>query len=144
MLSRTRGCGAAIIKSRLASSALRICGILVGSLMKDLGRQIVPTHRHLQQKAQAGHRAVAVLERQAALDQMQLEQADIIGGGRVGRPLQIGREPLAGAHVTLLRLQNKAARTMSSIMRWRSGLIARLVVAGTMVGIVVVAVMENS
>ena len=37
------------------------------------------------------------------LDQMQLEQADLVDGGRVGRALQVGREPLAAAQVTDLR-----------------------------------------
>jgi hypothetical protein len=51
--------------------------------MKDFGREVVPAHCVPQQKAEARHHAIAVLDGDAALHQVQLEQADVVWGGRL-------------------------------------------------------------
>src|SRR5271157_4047627 len=79
--------------------------------VKDLGREIVPPHRHAQKKAHARHGAVAVLDGKAALHQMQLEQPYVLGRRRVGRALQIRRKPLARQDVAALRLPAETTRT---------------------------------
>ena len=65
----------------------------------DLGGEIVPPQRDAEQEPQARHRAVACADAQPALGQVQLEPADVVGGRRVGRALQEGREPLAAVDV---------------------------------------------
>jgi hypothetical protein len=46
----------------------------------DLGGEIVPAHRHLQQELHAGHDAVAIASASATVDEMELEVADVICG----------------------------------------------------------------
>jgi hypothetical protein len=65
----------------------------------DLGREIVPPQRDAEQKPHAGHDAISIADAQPALDQVQLEQAYIVGRGSVGRVLQERREPLAAVDV---------------------------------------------
>ncbi len=66
--------------------------------MVDLDRQIVPAQRHAEQEAQSPVMvALRVHDADAGLGQMQLEQTDIVGRGRVGRALQPGRKSLVGA-----------------------------------------------
>ena len=51
--------------------------------MIDLGDQIMPAQRHLEQELDAGHDPVAVRNTRAALDQVQLERLDLIGCRRI-------------------------------------------------------------
>ena len=93
----------------MASNALdllraRTSGTFCGSSQViDLGRQIVPAQRHPEQELHAGHHAVAVEDAGAALDQMQLEAAHIVGRCRLGRAPEERREQLAGADMAALR-----------------------------------------
>ena len=50
------------------------------------------------------------LQMLARLSQVQLEQADLVGRGRVGRALQVRGEPLAAADVASLRVRVELAR----------------------------------
>src|SRR5207344_2319567 len=56
----------------------------------DLGRKIQPPQRHAHQELHPGHDAVAIADAEAALDQVQLEPADVIRRGGLGRALQKG------------------------------------------------------
>ena len=51
----------------------------------DLGRQIVPPQRDAEQELHPGHDPVAIADAEAALDQVQLKAANVVGGGSVGR-----------------------------------------------------------
>jgi hypothetical protein len=51
--------------------------------MVDLGGQVQTPERRLEQELHAGHDAVAIANARPALHQVQLEAADIIGGGGV-------------------------------------------------------------
>src|SRR5262245_31994203 len=73
------------------------------SRMIDLGEDIVPPHRHLQQELDAGHDAVAVVNAPAAVDEMLLEAAHIVGCRRLGRTAEEGREMLAREDMAALR-----------------------------------------
>jgi hypothetical protein len=75
----------------------------------NLGGEIVPPERDTQQEPHPGHDAVAIADAQSALDQVQLEAADIVGGGGVGRALEIGGEPLAAVDVAPLRMPPELA-----------------------------------
>src|SRR5262252_10959409 len=66
----------------------------------DLGREIVPPQGDAKQELHPGHDAVAVAD--TGFNQVQLEAADVIGGGRVGRALQERRKPPAAADVAAL------------------------------------------
>ena len=68
----------------------------------DLGGEIVPPERDTKQEPHPGHDAVAIADAQPALDQVQLEAAYSVGGGGVGRALEIGGEPLAAVDVAPL------------------------------------------
>jgi hypothetical protein len=74
-----------------------------------LGDEIVPQHRHLQQELDAGHDAVAVVDAPAAVDQVPLEAAHIVGCRRLGRTAQVGRELLAGEDMAALRAECELA-----------------------------------
>jgi hypothetical protein len=88
----------------------------------DLGGQIVPPQRDVEQKPHPGHDPVAIADAQPALDQMQLEAADDVGARRVGRPAEKCGEPLAAVDVASVRVRLSLRAAMSSIMRWRSQL----------------------
>jgi hypothetical protein len=75
----------------------------------DLGDEIVPPHRHLQQELDAGHDAVAVVNAPAAVDEMPLEAAHIVGCRRLGRTAQVGRELLACEDIAALRAPRELA-----------------------------------
>ena len=70
--------------------------------MPDLGRQIVATQRDAEQEAHPGHDPVAVADAGAALDEVQLEAAHLVGRRRVGRAFEPGGEPLAAGDVAAL------------------------------------------
>ena len=78
--------------------------------MIDLGGKIQSPQRHAEQEPEPGPRAVAIADAHPALGQMQLEPADVLGCGRVGRALQKCSELLAAADVALLRERVKLAR----------------------------------
>src|ERR1700680_1704901 len=50
----------------------------------DIGRKNQPPQRHARQELHPGHDAVAIADAYAALDQVQLESADVIWCGCVG------------------------------------------------------------
>jgi hypothetical protein len=75
----------------------------------DLGDEIVPPHRHLQQELDAGHDAVAVVNAPAAVDEMPLEAAHVVGRRRLGRTAEVGRELLAGKDMAALRAGHELA-----------------------------------
>ena len=72
--------------------------------------EIEPAHGDTEQKLEAGHRPVARQDRGAGLHEMQLEQAHLVDGGGVGRALEPGGKPLAGADMTDLRAFGKLPR----------------------------------
>ena len=76
----------------------------------DLVGQIEPTHGDAEQEPEARHRAIARLDRGARRHQVQLEGSHLVDGGRVGRSLQPGCEPPAGADVADLRAPRELAR----------------------------------
>ena len=65
----------------------------------------MPPQRHAQQEPDPGHDPVAIADAGSALDQMQLEQANIVGRCRVGRALQVGRKSLATGDLATLRMR---------------------------------------
>jgi hypothetical protein len=75
----------------------------------NLGGEIVPPERDTQQEPHPGHDAVAIADAEPALDQVQLEAADIVGGGGVGQALEIGGKPLAAVDVAALRMPPELA-----------------------------------
>ena len=75
----------------------------------DLGGEIVPPQRDAEQEPHPGHDPVAIADAQPALDQMQLEAADIVGRRGVGRALQEGGEPPAAVDVASLRVRPQLA-----------------------------------
>src|SRR5580704_10234518 len=76
----------------------------------DLGRKIQPPQRHAHQELHPGHDAVAIADAEAALDQVQLEPADVIRRGGLGRALQKSSKTLAAVDVASLRVLPKLAR----------------------------------
>src|SRR5215467_14152448 len=70
--------------------------------MVDLGCQIVPPQGDAEQELHPGHDPVAIADAEAALDQVQLKAANVVGGGRVGRSLQERRKPPAAVDVAAL------------------------------------------
>src|SRR5271165_5044557 len=92
-------------RSRWASSALIVLFDVV-----DLGREIVPPESDTEQEPHTGHDPVAIADAGAALDQMQLERAHIVGRGGIGRALQISRKPLAAVNMAALRMRVELAR----------------------------------
>src|SRR5262249_19948763 len=77
--------------------------------VKDLGREIVPPQRDAEQELHPGHDPVAIADAQTALDQVQLEAANVVSGGRVGRALQERCKPPAAVDVAALRMVTKIA-----------------------------------
>ena len=76
----------------------------------DLGGQIQSPQRHAEQEPQPGHDAVAGADAHAGLGQVQLEAADVLNGGRIGRSLEKRSEPLAAADMASLRARTELAR----------------------------------
>src|SRR5215467_3982351 len=70
----------------------------------DLGRQIMPPQGDAEQELHPGHDPVAITDAQTRFDQMQLEAANVVGGGRVGRALQERRKSPATVDVAALRM----------------------------------------
>src|ERR671918_2380365 len=70
----------------------------------DLGGQVQAPERHAEQELNAGHDAVAIADARPALHQVQLEAADVIGGGGVRRAVPEKGEPLAAVDVASLRV----------------------------------------
>jgi hypothetical protein len=93
----------------LASSGLITSGIWFFEVI-DLGGKIQSPQRHTEQEPQPGHDAVAIANARPRLDQVQLETADLVDSGRVGRALQIRSEPLAAVDVASLRMRVELAR----------------------------------
>src|SRR5208337_3972550 len=75
-----------------------------------LGSEVQTPERHPEQEAQPGHDDVAGADAHAALGQVQLEPADVLERGRLGRSLQKRRKPLAAADVAPLRARAQLAR----------------------------------
>jgi hypothetical protein len=50
----------------------------------DLGCEIVPPQRDAEQEPHSGHDPVTIADAVTSFDQVQLEAANIVGGGRVG------------------------------------------------------------
>jgi hypothetical protein len=86
-------------------------------------RDAALVERHAEQELHPGHGAVAIADARPALHQVQLEAADVIGGGGVRGALQERGEPLAA-----VEWGPSWRAFMSSTMRWRNGLIVRLVI----------------
>jgi hypothetical protein len=78
--------------------------------VKDLGGNIQSPQRHAEKEPVPGHDAVAIADARPRLRQVQLEQADLVSRGRVGRALQVRGEPLAAADVDSLRVRVELAR----------------------------------
>src|SRR5712671_4612398 len=76
----------------------------------DLGGKIQSPQRHAEQEPKPGHDAVAIADARPGLGQVQLEQADLVRRGRVGRALQVRGKPLAAADVASLRVRVELAR----------------------------------
>jgi hypothetical protein len=68
----------------------------------DLGRQIVAPQRHPEQKPHAGHDPVAVTNAGPALDQEELEAADVVGRCRLRRAFEEGGKAFAAREVAAL------------------------------------------
>jgi hypothetical protein len=83
----------------------RFCGSLRWKI-----REILPPQRDAEQEPYPGHDAVAIADAEAGFDQVQLEAAYFVGGGRVGRALQERREQLAAVYVAALRMRPELAR----------------------------------
>ncbi|WLA85749.1 hypothetical protein QNJ99_16915 [Bradyrhizobium elkanii] len=112
-----------LIRAHHQRNLLRLAEVI------DLGRKVQPPQRHAEQEPQPGHDAVAVADARAHLGQVQLETADVLKCGRVWGALEKRSEPLATADVAPPRAPAHSLRAfMSSIMRWRSGLIVSVVI----------------
>src|SRR5208282_294466 len=74
-----------------------------------LGRQIVATQRDAQQEAHPGHDPIAVTDAGAALDEVELKTAHLVGRCRIGRAFEPGSEPLAAIDVAALRVRVELA-----------------------------------
>ena len=91
----------------------------------DLGGKVQPPERHAEQELEPGHDPVAIADAQSCVDQVQLEQPDIVGCGRIGRALQVCGKPLAAADVTLLRMRSELARAHildHALAKWADGI----------------------
>ena len=77
--------------------------------MINLGGKIQSPQRHPEQEPQPGHDAVAIADADPGLGQVQLEAADVLKCGRVGRPLEKCCETLATADVACLRARAELA-----------------------------------
>src|SRR5216683_270975 len=75
----------------------------------DLGGKVQAPQGHAEQEPQPGHDAVAAANVYAGLGQVQLETADVLKGGRLGRPLEKCSEPLATADMASLRARTQRA-----------------------------------
>ena len=78
--------------------------------MIDLGGKIQSPQRHAKQEPQPSHDAVAIADAHARLGQVQLEPADVIRRGRVGRSLEKRSKTFAAADVAPLRARAELAR----------------------------------
>src|SRR6202049_1916627 len=76
----------------------------------DLGGKIQSPQRHAEQEPQPGHDAVAIANAYTSLGQAQLETADVIRRGRVGRSLEKRSKTFAAADVAPLRARAELAR----------------------------------
>src|SRR5262249_50193078 len=74
------------------------------------GRGIVRPQRDAEQELDPGHDPIAIDDAVAGFDQVQLEAAHVISGGRVGGALQIRRKQLAAVYVAALRMVPEVAR----------------------------------
>src|ERR1700721_4187670 len=61
----------------------------------NLGGEIKSPQRHGEKEPQPGHNALAIADAYSGLGQVQLEQADVLQCGRVGRPVEKRCETLA-------------------------------------------------
>jgi hypothetical protein len=73
----------------------------------------------------------AIADAHAGLGKVELEAADILGRGRVGRPFEKCCETLATADVACLRGRTGLRAVMSSIIRWRSGLMVSVLIGNS-------------
>src|SRR5207244_13246867 len=81
-----------------------------------------PIQRDSEKKAQLRDREVDRRRAHAALGQVQLEKPQILRCRRVGRSAKKDREIPDGSDVVVLRLLTEVTQRMSSIIRYRSGL----------------------
>ena len=100
----------------------------------DLGGQIVPPQRDAEQKPHPRHDPVAIAGAQPALDQVQLEAADVVSCRRRASALGTWRSACScgcgfSAHGAPTCGQPYPA--ISSIIRWRSGLTVVSVLMGS-------------
>src|SRR5262249_35106034 len=75
----------------------------------QLGGEIVPPQRDAKQKLHPRHDPVAIADAQPALDQVQLEAADVVSCRRVGRAPQERGEAPAAVDVASLRMAPQLA-----------------------------------
>jgi hypothetical protein len=75
----------------------------------DLGHEIVPPQRDAEQELDPGHDPIAIADAVTGFDQVQLEAANVVGGGSIGRALQKCCKPLAAVYVAALRMVTKIA-----------------------------------
>src|SRR5215831_12397333 len=75
----------------------------------DLGGEIVPPQRDAEQKPHPRHDPVAIADAQPALDQVQLEAADVVSCRRVRRAPQERGEAPAAVDVASLRMAPQLA-----------------------------------
>jgi len=64
----------------------------------------MPPQRDAEQELHPVHDPVAITDAETRFDQMQLEAANVVGGGRVGRALQEHRKSPATVDVAALRM----------------------------------------
>jgi hypothetical protein len=50
----------------------------------DLGHEIVPPQRDAEQELDPGHDPIAIADAVTGFDQVQLEAANVVGGGSIG------------------------------------------------------------
>ena len=101
----------------------------------DLGGKIQSPQRHAEQEPQPGHDAVAIADAHAGLGQVQLEAADVLGCGRVRRPLRETQRTACSCGCGLSACRAQSLRAfMSSIMRWRSGLTVSVLMGNSCLG----------
>jgi hypothetical protein len=89
---------------------------------RETAGEIRPLERHAEEEAQSRDRAVDARRADTGLGLMQLETAHLLGGRRVGRAADEGRERADVANVSLRVFSLKPRTVMSSIMRPRSAL----------------------
>src|SRR5262245_51777452 len=102
-LARSRSASAGLMGGHRERPLLWLRGVV------ELGCQIVPPQRDAEQKLHSGHDGGTIDYAEAGFDQMQLEEANVVGGRGVGRALEERRKALAALNVAALRMRPKLA-----------------------------------